>query len=423
LHLADTVGAWVAGSRTREGEALLRFAVPDALQSEGIGERIARNCALARLSEIDDIHLGSCITPGSVIIPAALTLSAALEIRDTNALARAILAGYEAMVRLGLAIDGPEILYRGIWPTYLAAPFGVAAAAARLLDLDERRTAHALGLALALAAPGVGHQSGAEMSRWLAMGHAARSGVTAARAAKQGFTADPKMLEGEFFPSVYGVTPNIAAFTEELGEREAIAGVSYKPWCAARQTMAAAQGLKEIMEGGAFAADIASIEARIPPPTLKMVNHGVVSGERASHLTSLPYQLACVALARDSMFDVSQTPAATPDEIQALMGKVRVLADDSLMQYFPRAWPARVAVEAASGREDRLVLHVPGDPERPIDERAVCGKFRRIVAPRLGNDAAEGLLHSSLAALTGDGGPVSLVGEIERACRGAATRS
>ena len=36
------------------------------------------------------------------------------------------------MVRLGLAIGGPTVLYRGIWPTYFAAPFGVAAVAARL---------------------------------------------------------------------------------------------------------------------------------------------------------------------------------------------------------------------------------------------------------------------------------------------------
>ena len=39
------------------------------------------------------------------------------------------------MIRLGVAIDGPSVLYRGIWPTYFAAPFGVAAVAARLMRL------------------------------------------------------------------------------------------------------------------------------------------------------------------------------------------------------------------------------------------------------------------------------------------------
>ena len=55
LHLIDTVGAWIAGAGTTEGAALLRFrAEPDAATVE---RDLATRCALARLSEIDDIHL------------------------------------------------------------------------------------------------------------------------------------------------------------------------------------------------------------------------------------------------------------------------------------------------------------------------------------------------------------------------------
>lgn len=413
LHLADTVGAWVAGSRSPEGEALLRFAAPDKLLSDDVGLRVMRNCALARLSEIDDIHLGSCTTPGSVIIPAALTLGAWVGPRSGDALAGAVLAGYEAVVRLGSALDGANILYRGIWPTYVTAPFGVAAATARLLELDARRTAHALALALALAAPGVGRQSGGAMSRWLAMGHAARSGVVAARAAAQGFTADLSMLEGEFFASVYGVTPRIDALTDGLGNRDCIARVSFKPWCAARQTMAAAQALKEIIDSGVAAAGIAAIDVRIPPPTLQMVNHGVVSGERSSHLTSLPYQLACMALARESMLDIARAPASISEDIRAFMAKVKVQADESLMQHFPNVWPARVAVETAARREDRLVLHVPGDPERPFGEREAREKFEGAVGPLVGNARAGRLWRASLAVISENTSPAALLNEIE----------
>ena len=56
-----------------------------------------------------------------------------------------------AMTRLGRVISGPDVLYRGIWPTYFSAPFGIAAVAARLLQLDANQTAHALALALTLA--------------------------------------------------------------------------------------------------------------------------------------------------------------------------------------------------------------------------------------------------------------------------------
>jgi MmgE/PrpD N-terminal domain len=57
------------------------------------------------------------------------------------------------MTRLGRVISGPDILDRGIWPTYFSAPFGIAAVAARMLRLDANQTAHALALALTLAAP------------------------------------------------------------------------------------------------------------------------------------------------------------------------------------------------------------------------------------------------------------------------------
>ena len=110
----------------------------------------------------------------------------------------AILAGYEAMTRLGRAIDGPAILYRGIWPTYFAAPFGIAAVAARLFRLDARQTANALALALTFAAPGVGHHNAATTSRWLAVGNAARNGLAAAQAAQAGFTSDLNLLDGDF---------------------------------------------------------------------------------------------------------------------------------------------------------------------------------------------------------------------------------
>jgi len=190
LHVADTVGAWIAGSATPEGRALLKFGA----NRGAMPDRVAAHCALARLSEIDDIHLVSATTPGALVVPAALTIAASLD-QEGARLAEAIAVGYDAMVRLGAAIGGPSILYRGIWPTYLAAPFGVAAVAARLLGLTETQAAHALGIALVLASPGVGRPSGTTTSRWLAIGNAARNGVTAALSAQNGFTGDFECLD------------------------------------------------------------------------------------------------------------------------------------------------------------------------------------------------------------------------------------
>src|SRR5262249_31085179 len=198
---------------------------------------LATRCALARLSEIDDIHLPSMTTPGAIVIPGALTLAGTLPTVAADDVIAAILAGTEAMTRLGRAIDGPAILYRGIWPTYFAAPFGMAAVAARLLKLDEEASAHALGLALTRAAPTVGHHNAATTARWFAVGNAARDGLNAALAAQQGFTADRKLFEGRALADVLGIKPDIAALSDGLGERIALAEVSFKPCSPPRQTI------------------------------------------------------------------------------------------------------------------------------------------------------------------------------------------
>jgi len=148
-----------------------------------------------------------------------------------------------------------------------------------------------------------------------------------------------------------------------------------------------------------------------------------LAGDRASHLTSLPYQMACIALAPEAMFELGQAPATLSAELQAFLSRIRVEADDSLQQYFPKTWPAKIAVSTRSGRHERLVLHVPGDPERPFDELRLQEKFRKIAAPLLGEATAQELLRASLAALTEDGAAALLVAEVERLCEDAISRS
>jgi 2-methylcitrate dehydratase PrpD len=424
LHLIDTVGAWIASTSTQEGKALLDFRARLRAQGEDdpLALDLATRCALTRLSEIDDIHLASMTTPGSIVIPGALTIASTLPGLQADDVIAAILAGYEAMTRLGRAIDGPAILYRGIWPTYFAAPFGIAAVAGRLLRLDARRAANALALALTLAAPGVGHHNAATTSRWLAVGNAARNGLAAALAAQAGFTSDLGLLDGNFLPGIYGVTPDLAALTDGLGERDALTEVSFKPWCAARQTMAATQALREIIEAGVASEAMTEITVSVLPPHLKMIDHGIKSGDRASHLTSVQYCMAVAALAPDMTFDVGQSPPSLPPALRAFMDKIKVGADEALLADYPRVWPARVTVTAGSARHERLVTHVPGDPARPFDRAQVERKFMSFVGPVIGAEKTRYILaccHDMLAA--GQFG--SSVKEIEEARADSAASS
>jgi 2-methylcitrate dehydratase PrpD len=411
LHVTDTVGAWIAGAHTAEGRRLIGQPMP--ANGGGLAHDLGIHCSLTRLSETDNIHLASAITPGGIVIPAALTIAAARPDTGVDALIEAIVAGTEAMVRLGFAIDGPTVLYRGIWPTYFAAPFGVAAVAARLCELDAAYTAHALALALTFASPGVGHHNAKSSSRWFAIGQAARNGFIAAQAAQAGFTSDLRLLDSGFLNDIYGITPNVAALTEGLGHRYALDDVSFKPWCAARQTIAATQALIEIIESGVSPQTIDSVEVGVPPNYLKMIDHGVMPGDRASHLTSVQYHLALAASDQSGLYDVQHSPQRIAGGVQAFMQKILVSADPLLLTHYPKAWPARVAVRTAGAQHKQLVVHGWGDPQRPFDEARVEDKFHRLLAPIAAVDA-ESLLASARTVLDFKGSPAALLRNIAK---------
>src|SRR3954451_15207235 len=385
LHTADVIGAWIAACGTAEGRALLAF----RKDADGLTDRVAINVALARLSEIDDIHLASMTTPGAIVVPAALTIAASLPDVAPDDIAAAMVVGYEAMIRLGAAIDGPSVLYRGIWPTYFGAPFGAAAVAARLLKLTDTQTANALATALIMAAPGAGHHSAPTTARWLAVGHAAGRGLHAAlSAAGAGSTSDLKLADGDFLKNIFGITLNAALLGGGLGGL-ALSQTPFKPWCAARQTMAATQALKEIMAEGVSAESILRIGVAVLPPHLKMIEHGVTAGDRFSHLTSVQYQMAVAALDPDRAYSLSGPSGAISPALAAFMARIQVRAEDGLLAAgYPQAWPAHVTV-TASARRECTVTNVPGDPAPPFGEDDLKAKFIRVTG---------GVLHSDRAA-------------------------
>jgi 2-methylcitrate dehydratase PrpD len=72
-----------------------------------------------------------------------------------------------------------------------------------------------------------------------------------------------------------------------------------------------------------------------------------------------------------------------------------------------------VAVTTSSGRQERRVDHVPGDPARPFTEADVRNKFQHFVTP-VGGEATARFLQSSLIALDARDSLLSLMQDLER---------
>ena len=79
--------------------------------------------------------------------------------------------------------------------------------------------------------------------------------------------------------------------------------------------------------------------------------------------------------------------------IRELMKKTELAADPELSKAFPRQRAAKVEIELADGRRlSHFQETRKGDPEMPLTDEDVNGKFIELAAPVLGEPAARSLL-------------------------------
>jgi 2-methylcitrate dehydratase PrpD len=397
LHLTDTVIAALAGTRIPEGKALRAFG-----GAETLAARIGRRAAAARLTEIDDIHLPSCVTPSAAIVPLALVLAAEARTFDSELIASAIWVGTELAVRIGLAVSGPQILYRGIWPSYLAAPVAAAATAARLFALNEARTVHALSLAFMLVAGGVGRIHGAPSGRWFLYANAIAGGIAAAEAARADYQGDPDLLQKTWLADTHGIALDPDRLLKGLGSGSVYASLSLKPFCSAKQAIAAIEAFRTILADTNLGTEaITRIRVRVPPAYSGMIATPAAPGARQSSLVSVAHQIALAASKPHQLYDVDRSCTVADEVVARFAGKVEVVADAALATFYPQHWPAEVEIEADGKVLQRRVVAAAGDPERPLRRADIDEKGHRVLDPLLGAARVDGWLAMCHGALHG----------------------
>jgi 2-methylcitrate dehydratase PrpD len=371
LHVMDTVAAFLAGVRTKEGESLA------ALYGGGsdISERVAAAAAITRLSECDDIHLPSCVTPGAVVIPVALALGAVGEDFD-----RAVAAGYTAGLSLGMGIGGAKALAAGVWPTLLAAPLMAAVTASRLSGHDQDRLAHAMALALAGTSGRLGRPIGAPSGRWFLLGEAVLRGLRASKAAGYGFRGDLTLLSKPWLTAQAGHDA-VDIGTFDSSAPASIKDVGYKPFPIARQGANAVVAFQNLVAKGLDPQRISTIEVFVPAMNAALLTRPVRDDDRLSRLSNIGFQLACAALAPELLYDAERAgrPAAS---ILQLAGRVSVSPAGDLDANLPHRWAARVVVNTDSQRLEETVIAAAFDYDAPNLSPLLRDKWRRLLGPQ-----------------------------------------
>jgi 2-methylcitrate dehydratase PrpD len=401
-RILDNVCSLLAGARVTEGQATLRLGLGEGEREAGGFSEVVRRVALARCSEADDIHMASLTTPGAVVIPVAVTLGSGLS-APPELVAAAIASGYEAMAALGLAIGGAYLAERGVWPTYFAAPCGAAAVTARLLQLDERQTAEALGHALGRSAMAGGGMGLTLPSRWLAVGEAARDGCAAAMFARAGFDSGASLRR-------VSTALKLDIDPEPLVNRhalQAVSAVSVKPFVTAKQCLAAISAMLTLRKR-VPAADVESIDVMVPPVYLDMLARPANDEVRLTRIAGAAWNVALALMSPAELGDPTRRASTATKELARVAEKVSVRPDDTLSHHYPDHFPARVELVLGDGsRDSELVVRAPGDePENGLE--MVRRKWNQLDECALGGE-----LDSWRDVLAAD------VGSIDRALKDA----
>lgn len=381
----DTLAAAAIGLSTPEGKALQALeSAPATTQASRMAEQIRLHTGAARTTEIDDIDIVSCTSAGAVIVPVALAYSAAGN-GDGQRLLTAIVAGYEAMIRLGRALGGATILYRGIWPTYATAAFGAAATAAKMLALDARATAQALALALeATSVPPAGAFAGFA-SRYDALGRAAAAGAQFARAALDGADADPNAFE--HYAARLGVRIDANELVRYSQASGRIHEVDTKLFPTSRQALASVEAFLSLAPEIGAIEEIDRIIVHVPGTYRDMVDRPSLPLQRIESMTGVQYAMALAYLRPEKLYDALRTDLPTDARIASLMAKIDVRASSQLDTFFPQRWGSTVTVHRKNGQlVTQEILEPSGSRSREVDWRKLGRKVARICAASgLGN--------------------------------------
>jgi 2-methylcitrate dehydratase PrpD len=302
-------------------------------------------------------------------------------------LLEAIVAGYEVMHRVGLAL-GVEPARRGFHTTSLVAPIACAVAASKVMSLSLDQLLSAAGLACSSASGiksfAAGHGGG--MVKRLHLGRSAEAGVRMAQLASRGFLGPPFGLDSRFgLLEVFGGAGAQAdKMTRDLGQVWAISDVWFKVYPICGWIQSVVQLVVELR--GALPLTAAAVNAiEVGVSRYAAQNNGEPAPvDTMGAQYSIPYCVAA-ALLGDPRDPAWFQPDAVNDPVmRKLASKVAIVIDPAVEAVYPAKFGASVKLTLADGTvSERTVLECHGTPSDPCSNEEQVDKFRLLAGARI----------------------------------------
>ena len=363
------------------------------------------NGLASSIYSFDDTHATAVVHPSGPIAASVLALA---ELRPVSGadLLTAFALGVELTCRLCLAVTVPPAKGSMAWSgTGIAAGFGAAAAAGKLLGLDPARMRTAMGIALSQASGFRAMHGTATTS--LMPAHAGQTGLRAALLAEAGLTASQQALEGHYgFLSVFCDEPDLDALAGGLGERFEVLRNTYKPYPCGIVIHPIIDACLQLRgEPGVDPAAIARVAIQASPGAMALCNRRNPQDELQAHV-SLHHWTAVAFLRGTARIQDMDTETAVRDPaLIAFQDKVEATLDPAM-----GSDATVVTVTMTDGAQHRCRIdHGIGSASNPMTDADLERKFVDLAEPVIGPDRTR-----ALAARTWAMGGLADAGDLAR---------
>ena len=399
LMILDSVGVAIGGRNEPAVDHLL--AVIGSRDAEDdvpiFGRRVRApapsaaliNGAMAHVLDYDDTLLPSRLH-ASGGLTAGLTAIGHQEDLPGRDLLVGFVAGFEIAARFAAAVH-PHAFDLGWHNAGFVCPVGVAAGAGAMLGSDRETIARSFGIASSQSS-GVRAHLGT-MTKSLNVGHGAQAGVMSALLARQGFTANPRILDDRADGFLRLFAPQGPGDMDSgLGGEWMVLQDGFKPYACGVKLHAAIDGALRLRRRlNLDPARIERVEVSAARGARWVEGSPVLPATELEGKFSMYYVVAAALIAGHgfpSLFDHDQL---TRPDIGELMSRSVVLLDPDLRQD-----QARVSVTVDGETHSEFVQAAIGTAGNPMSQTDLVDKFRHMVEPALGARPSTDLIQTLL---------------------------
>lgn len=336
------------------------------------------NGSASHALDYDDSMISFLGHPSVTIFPGILALG---EWKSSSGLC--FLAAYAIGLKVGVTIAasaGVEHYLSGYHGTSTMGTLASAAAAARLLGLNERQTVYALGIA-GTQAGGLKRVFGT-MCKPFHAGRASEVGVMSAMLAEKGFTSAEDILEGPggFFQAMRGSVNEDALNT--LGRTWMIESLAQKYHASCHATHSPIEATLSIVKDNAIPVE------RIKSITVKASETALSAAFRTEANTGLegkfciPYCVANALIRGNTGLQAFTDEHVTDKEVKRLMAKIQTVQDPEI-----QALDARVELETIQGETYSAYSDIFKEiPDLETKQVKIKAKFENLCEPLIGKE-------------------------------------